>query len=229
MPSASLNAPDRPLRRDAKENRERVFQAAREVFCERGIDASVEEIASRAGVGIGTLYRRFPTKDALVDAIFEEHLDHIAAAAEHALDASDAWEGLVEYLTYVVGLQAADRGLSDIVGAHLRSEQLVARARSRLRPLVERLITQAQETGRLRADVVYEDISVLLWTTGRVADATRQVAPEFWRRHLALVVDGLRTANASPLPQPPLTPAKHRQAMLRFTQQRGRTGRDSRF
>lgn len=213
---------DRPLRRDALENRARILEAARGAFAELGIDASVEEIASRAGVGIGTLYRRFPTKDALVDAIFEGHLDELAAAATSAADAGDGWDGLVEYLTFVVHRQATDRGLTDIVGTQLRTEERVAQARSRLRPLVQSLIDRAQASGRLRGDVVYEDISVLLWTTGRVADATRDTAPLFWQRHLALVVDGLRAAGASQLPQPPLTAARHTAAMKRFAQQRGR-------
>jgi AcrR family transcriptional regulator len=225
MPSTYARIADRPLRRDARENRERILEAARGAFAELGIDASVEDIACRAGVGIGTLYRRFPTKDALIDAVFEEHLDLIAAAAEQALEAPDVWEALLRYLTYVVGLQAADRGLSELVGASPGTEQRVARARTRLRPLVQRLITGAQEAGRLRADVVYEDLSVLLWTTGRVVDATRDVAPEFWRRYLALMVDGLRAGDTSPLPQPPLTPAKHREAMRRFMQQRSRAPR----
>jgi AcrR family transcriptional regulator len=216
---------ERPLRRDARENRERILEAARGAFAELGIDASVEEIARRANVGIGTLYRRFPTKDALIDAVFEDHLDNIAAAAEQALEETDAWEALLGYLAFVVGLQAADRGLSEIVGANLRTEHLVGRARTRLRPLVQRLINRAQKTGKLRADVVYEDVSVLLWTTGRVVDATREVAPEFWQRYLALIVDGLRAHDASRLPQPPLTAAKHREAMRRFTQ-RPRPSRD---
>ena len=175
---------------------------------------------------MGTLYRRFPTKDALIDAVFEGHLDRIATAAEQALEATDAWEGLLDYLAFVVELQAADRGLSEIVGANLRTEQLLGRARTRLRPLVQRLIIRAQEAGKLRADVVFEDISVLLWTTGRVVDATRDVAPEFWQRYLALTVDGLRAQDASHLPQPPLTPARHREAMRRFTQPRSRPPRD---
>lgn len=158
----------------------------------------------------------------MIDAVFEAHLDRIAAAAERALQATHPWGALLDYLAFVVSMQAADRGLSEIVGANLRTEQLLGRARRRLRPLVERLIVRAQESGDLRADVVYEDISVLLWTTGRVVDATRDVAPEFWQRYLALTVDRLRARSASLLPQPPLTPARHRAAMRRFTQHRSR-------
>jgi len=213
---------DRPLRRDARENRDRILAAARAAFAESGIEVSVEEIAHRAGVGVGTVYRRFPAKDALVDAVFQEHLDRLAAAAKHALTAPEPWEGFLAYLSHVVGLQAADRGLSEILGTHLRTEHSLGQARTRIRPLVRQLIARAQEAGELRADIVYEDISVLLWTTGRVVDATRDVEPEFWQRYLALTVDGLRAGGASPLPQPPLTPAKHGAAMQRFTKERGR-------
>jgi AcrR family transcriptional regulator len=212
----------RSLRRDARENRDRILVAARTAFAELGIDASVEEIAVRAGVGVGTLYRRFPTKDALIDAVFEEHLEQVVTAAEHALDAPDAWQGLLGYLTRIVQMQASDCGLSEILGSHLGTERLVGRARERLRPLVEELISRAQEAGDLRADVVYEDVSVLLWTTGRVVDATRDVAPAFWERYLALVVDGLTTPGISALPQPPLTRAKHAAAMRHFAEQHRR-------
>ena len=112
VPSTYQSVADRPLRRDARENRERILAAARLAFAELGIDVSVEEIARRAGVGMGTLYRRFPTKDALIDAVFEEHLDQIAASAEAALADPDAWTAFLDYLTDIVGLQANDRGLS---------------------------------------------------------------------------------------------------------------------
>jgi AcrR family transcriptional regulator len=216
---------ERPLRRDARENRERILVAARAAFAEVGIDVSVEEIAHRAGVGMGTLYRRFPTKDALIDAVFERHLDRIAAMAEDALAQPDAWTAFVGYLTGVVTLQACDYGLSQILGARLSVEDLVARARTRLRPLVQQLIERAQAEGELRPDVVYEDISVLLWTTGRVVDATRGVEPDFWQRYLALAIDGLRAPRATPLPRPPLSAAQHRKAMTRFADPRGRTHR----
>lgn len=216
---------ERPLRRDARENRERILVAARAAFAEVGIDVSVEEIAHRAGVGMGTLYRRFPTKDALIDAVFEQHLDRIAAMAEEALAQPDAWTAFVGYVTGVVTLQASDCGLSQILGAHLSAEDLIARARTRLRPLVQELIERAQAEGALRPDVVYEDISVLLWTTGRVVDATRGVEPDFWQRYLALAIDSLRASSATPLPRPPLSAAQHRQAMTRFADPRGRSQR----
>jgi AcrR family transcriptional regulator len=226
MPSAYVDPPGRSLRSDARQNRERILAAAQEAFCELGIDASVEEIAARAGVGIGTLYRRFSTKDALIDAVFEKHLDQLAQTARRALEATDAWDALLEYLSCVVRLQAADRGFSEIIGVHQHSEQLVARARGRLRPHVERLIVRAQEAGKLRPDIVYEDVSVLLWTTGRVVDATREVEPEFWQRYLALIVDGLRSQHANPLPRPPLTTTRHLQAMRHLTQHSNRGPRD---
>lgn len=225
VPSTYDAPTERPLRRDAQENRDRILAAARIAFAEIGIDVSVEEIAHRAGVGMGTLYRRFPTKDALIDAVFEQHLDRIAAIAEAAIAGPDAWTAFLGYLTDIVRLQANDRGLSQILGAHLSAEDLVSRARIRLRPIVQQLIERAQDAGELRADVVYEDISVLLWTTGRVVDATRGVEPDFWQRYLALAVDGLRTSSATPLPHPPLTAAKHQRAMTRFAQHRGRSAR----
>jgi AcrR family transcriptional regulator len=171
---------------------------------------------------MGTLYRRFPTKDALIDAVFEEHLDRLAAAAEAALQEPDPWEGLLGYLAEVVRFQSSDRGFSEVLGSHLDSQKLLARARTRIRPLVEEIVVRAQAAGSLRPDVAYEDISVLLWTTGRVVDATRDVEPQFWQRYLALLVDGLRAESATPLPRPPLTPAKHSAAVQRFMQQRGR-------
>jgi AcrR family transcriptional regulator len=222
-PQTSAEHPEegrsRPLRRDAQANRERILAAAASVFSEQGLDGSVEEIAERAGVGVGTLYRRFPNKDALVDAIFESTLNELAADAEAALEAADSWDGLCAFLERAVALQAENRGFAEIVAVHLRAEQLLAKARSRVRPLLAALVARAQADGSLRPDVVYEDISVLLWTSGRVVDSTRDVAPEFWRRHLALTLDGLRAERATPLPHPPLTSDQHWAAMQRLAGQ----------
>ena len=110
-PPTSPPASGRPLRRDAERNRLRILQAAREVFADRGFDASLDQIAAHAGVGVGTVYRRFPDKDALIDALFEERIGEIAAVGQRALSASDPWEGLVDFLQQASALQARDRGL----------------------------------------------------------------------------------------------------------------------
>ena len=180
-PSTYQSVAIRPLRRDARENRERILVAAREAFAEVGIDVSVEEIAHRAGVGMGTLYRRFPTKDALIDAVFEQHLDRIAASCRAQRSTEpDAWTAFLGYLTDVVALQARRLwALPDPRRVPERGGSGRRRARTRLQPLVQQLIERAQSAGELRPDIVYEDISVLLWTTGRVVDATRDVDARF--------------------------------------------------
>jgi len=203
----------RALRRDAVANRARLVEAAGEVFSESGLSAPVEQIARRAGVGMGTLYRHFPSKAALIDAIFELHLNEVAAEAERALQDTDPWRGLCRFLEGAIARQARNRGFAEIVAVHLHDEHLVARARERVAPLLARLIEAAQAANALRGDVVYEDISALLWTSGRIVAATRDIVPDYWRRHLALALDGLRAAGASPLPGPPLSPAQHRRAM----------------
>lgn len=198
----------RPLRRDAERNRDRIVVVARTAFAADGIDVSVEEIARCAGVGMGTLYRRFPTKDDLIDAVLEDALAEICLAAESALEEGDAWIGFSSFLERVFELHVRNRGLKDVIARRLQSHGRVEAARARMRPLVARLIERAQEQGSLRPDFAPEDMPMLFWTGGRVAEMTSFVAPEFWRRHLALLLDGLRAEAATPLPQPPLTRAQ---------------------
>ena len=198
----------RPLRRDAERNRDRIVVVARTAFAADGIDVSVEEIARCAGVGMGTLYRRFPTKDDLIDAVLEDALAEICLAAESALEEGDAWIGFSSFLERVFELHVRNRGLKDVIARRLQSRGRVEAARARMRPLVARLIARAQEQGSLRPDFAPEDMPMLFWTGGRVAEMTSFVAPEFWRRHLALLLDGLRAEAATPLPQPPLTRAQ---------------------
>lgn len=217
----------RPLRRDAQANRERILLAAREAFASRGLDVGVEEIAQRAGVGMGTLYRRFPTKDALVDAIFEERLDELGRAADRALADEDPWRGLSGLLERTVALQAEDRGFADVLAARMRDERLTAPVRARIAPQLERLVERAREDGSLRPDATYEDVAVLLWSSGRVADATHDVAPAYWRRHLGLILDALRAPRAMPLQAPPLSRAQHRRSMERLAGERRPPAREA--
>jgi AcrR family transcriptional regulator len=200
--SASLA---RPLRRDAQANRERIVAAARAAFSEHGVDASVEEIARRAGVGIGTLYRRFPTKEDLVDAVFEDTLSAFEGAAHDALATADAWLGFCTFLERTFALHAENRGVKDVVLTSTPGRAKREAMRARMRPLIKRIVERAQAEGTLRADFRAEDVPVLFWNVARVVEATAAVAPDFWRRSLGFALDGLRAEAATPLPHPPLT------------------------
>jgi AcrR family transcriptional regulator len=196
----------RPLRSDAERNRDLIIAAARAAFATDGIDVSVDEIARRAGVGVGTLYRRFPTKERLVDAVLDSSLEDICQAAESALEEEDAWVGFTLFLERVFTLHVRNRGLKDVI-ARTRGDRVEA-ARARMRPHVARLIQRAHEQGTLRADFTPEDVPMLFWAGGRVAEMTANVAPRLWRRHLGFVLDGLRAEAATPLPRRPLTRAQ---------------------
>jgi AcrR family transcriptional regulator len=198
----------RPLRRDAQANRDRIVTAARAAFAADGIELPVEEIARRAAVGMGTLYRHFPAKEDLVDAVLEDAFEEFVSAAEQALAAKDAWAGFCGFLERVFALHGENRALKDMIATRAHGRVRADAMRTRMRPLLRRMIERAQEQGALRADFTPEDMPLLFWTGGRVIEATAAVAPEFWRRHLGLLLDGLRAEAATPLPHPPLTRAQ---------------------
>jgi AcrR family transcriptional regulator len=201
-------APERPLRRDAERNRDRIVEAARVAFAADGIDVSVEEIARRAGVGMGTLYRRFPTKGDLVDAVLEDAFAEVCQAARSALDAHDGWSAFTTFLERVFELHVRNRGLKDVIASGQHDLRRLEALRAQMRPLVSEVVARAQAQGTLRADFAAEDVPMLFWTGGRVAEVTSDVAPDLWRRYLGFVLDGLRADAATPLPTPPLTRAQ---------------------
>lgn len=194
----------RPLRRDARENRERLLAAAHAVIAEDGREAALEEIARRAGVGIGTLYRHFPDRGALLDALAEEHVARIGALAAEALGSDDPWDALAGFLEQVVALQERDLTLRDALLERPVAGRL-DHVRAPLRASIEELLARARAQGMLRPDVVYADVVVALWSLGRVVEVTAGPAPAAWRRYLALVLDGLRASPASAALTPPLT------------------------
>jgi AcrR family transcriptional regulator len=210
-----------PLRRDAAANRERILDAARLLFAERGFDASMDDVARAAGVGAGTLYRRFPTKEALLDAILGDLLDRYGAFLREAHEADDAFAGLARLLEQSVRLQLENRAFLDVLAVRLREEPRLAATRESLRPLVEQLVTRAQAQGTLRSDFAAADVHVLLWELGRVVEATGKIASDLWRRYLALAIDGLRAEAARPLPHPPPTRNQLDQAMVEAAERRG--------
>jgi AcrR family transcriptional regulator len=195
----------RPLRRDAERNRHRILEAAAEVFAERGLGITMDDIAEHAGVGVGTVYRRFPQKELLIEALFEERVGELVALAEEALDEDDPWQALLDFVERAQALQATNRGLKELVLSTTHGRERVACVRERLGPLADELVRRAQASGQLRPDVDGTDLPLVQIMLGAIVDATRDVAPETWRRMFALIVDGMRAhAPRTPLPAPAL-------------------------
>jgi AcrR family transcriptional regulator len=181
----------RPLRADAARNRERILLAAGEVFAERGLDATLDDIARQAGLGVGTVYRRFASKEELVEALFEEAVNGVVALAEQAEAMEDSWEGLVWFLEHATALQAQDLGLRDVVLHGGDEDNRVTLARDRIVPPVARLVARAQRDGHLRPDFLPTDIPIIELMISSVAAYTSAVDPDLWRRYLSLVLDGM--------------------------------------
>ncbi|WP_210491703.1 TetR/AcrR family transcriptional regulator [Patulibacter sp. SYSU D01012] len=221
-PQAAATTRDRPLRRDAERNRRRILDAAAALFAEKGLGVGLDEIAHRAEVGVGTVYRRFPDKDDLIDALFERKIDEMVALGEAALAQEDPWEGLRSFLEGALAAQARDRGLGDLLLGRPDGPSCVPRGRDRIEPLIVRLVARAQRAGALRADVEPTDLALVQVMVGAVADGTRDVAPDAWRRTLGLVLDGLRPAREAPSPLD--APAVSREDLVRVLARR-RPGR----
>ncbi len=190
--ASTLTPDERPLRKDAARNRERILIAAREVFAERGLEVTLDDIAHHAGVGVGTVYRRFADKEQLIDALFDERLDAIATRAESATAIADPWLAFVGFLEGILEELANDRGLRELSFAGRHGRERVARARARIDPLVDALVARAHASGQLRADVVSTDVMFLQKMVCAVIDMTRDVSRDAWRRYLTIVLDGLR-------------------------------------
>jgi AcrR family transcriptional regulator len=213
--SAAL--PCRPLRRDAERNRQRILVAADLVFAERGLDATLDDIADRAGLGVGTVYRRFADKEALVDALFERHLNGILEIADEALNRADPWDGVVYLLEGTLALQSGHRGLREvIINGSIGDESLCA-ARACIVPAITRVFRRAQEAGVLRADLEPSDIPFLCMMVGSVADHASSVEPQLWQRYLSILLDGLRVRRNKPrlLPVPALTDPQFEEAITK--------------
>jgi AcrR family transcriptional regulator len=187
---------ERPLRRDAERNRRRILDAARVVFAERGLSGSHNDIAREAGVGVGTVYRRFPDREQLIDALFEARIEEIADVARAAVDHPDPWEALVGYLVRMQELQSNDRALKEILLGGARGPELAVAARALIVPLVAQILQRAKNAGVVRSDIELTDLPLIQLAIGTVAEASRDVAPDVWRRTMTLVLDGLRADGA---------------------------------
>jgi len=198
-----VTGPDgRPLRKDAEANRGRLLQAAAELFAERGLQVTLNDIARHAGVGVGTAYRRFANKEEVIDALFEQRLEQVAVIGEHALAEPDPWRGLVTYLEQILRLQLNDRGLTGIINHPSLGQHRLAEASERIGPVLNQLVDRARQHGSLRDGLAGTDIVFLQLALDAIMDATREVTPQLYRRYLAIFLDGIRAEAAGPGPLP---------------------------
>ena len=207
----------RALRKDAALNRERLLAAARELFADRGLGVTLNEIAHHAGVGVGTAYRRFANKEEVIDALFEAGVENIAAVADEALGEPDAWQGLVMFLERSLHLQFGDRGLNQIMNDSALGSARVGDARDRIAPLIQALVDRAKEQGAVRPDLEQTDLIFTQVALSAIMDASRAIEPDLYRRYLTIFLDGIRADRTSftPLPATALDAFQTHSAMTR--------------
>jgi AcrR family transcriptional regulator len=199
-------AAGKPLRKDAARNRERILEAARDLFQARGLSASLNDIAHHAGVGVGTVYRRFPDKNRLIDDLFEQRLQELVGFVETAAADPDPWRGITVFLEQALELQASDRGLMELITGMPDGLERVARIRDRLFPLGSEVVRRAHASGQLRDDIEAQDLPVIQLMVTTLIDAARDVDPDLWRRYLKIILRGMsaQADREPPLGQAPL-------------------------
>jgi AcrR family transcriptional regulator len=187
--------PIKPLRADARRNRERVLAAARETFATHGLDAQVDEIARTANVGVGTVYRHFPTKDALVDALAADHFAWIAeesrTSAATVADGGDAWDAFSGFIWACARQLAADAGLSEIA-ANRPAAMRHAVLQTDLLTTAAEVIDRAVADGTMRTDATVDDIPVVMCGLGKILSEPSREMGMSWERYVTLMLDGMR-------------------------------------
>jgi AcrR family transcriptional regulator len=192
---------DRVLRADARRNREAVIGAAKKLFADQGLDAQMPDIAKAAKVGVGTVYRHFPTKDDLIAALAVERFERLAEKAREGIEAEDPWEGLCDFIRFAARLQADDRGLCEVMGSRPEVMNQSALAVG-LDKLTDKLVKGAQRSGELRKDLDWQDIPMIACGMGSVTQATMGPGMGRWPRLVEIVIDGLRAPGGTKLPRP---------------------------
>ncbi|QNP75056.1 TetR/AcrR family transcriptional regulator [Streptomyces roseirectus] len=203
-----------PLRSDAERNRARIVSAARTVFRRDGLGASMSSVAREAGVGIATLFRRFPTKEDLVAAVFADRMDAYADAVAVALDDPDPWTGLAGFIETVCAMQAADYGFADVLTMTFPTAKALEKSRDEAYEAMVQLINRAKTAGRLREDFTPEDLVLIYMANAGVVNATGDAAPDAWRRVVAMLLQSFQAPARGPLPDSPEPRALYK-AMLR--------------
>jgi AcrR family transcriptional regulator len=202
-PSAGprTSAIERVLRADARRNREAVVAAAKKLFADQGLDAQMPDVAKAAKVGVGTVYRHFPTKEDLIAALAAERFERLAEKARESIAAEDAWEGLCDFIRFSAQIQAEDRGLCEVMGSRpeVMNESALAVG---LDELCDQMVKRAKRSGSLRKDLEWEDIPMIACGLGRITPAEMGPATGRWPRLVEIIIDGLRAPGSSKLPKP---------------------------
>ncbi|WP_405162109.1 TetR/AcrR family transcriptional regulator [Nocardia sp. NBC_01499] len=196
------------IRADAARNLQRILTAAAEMYAERGLEVNLNQVAEHAGVGVGTVYRRYTNKRELIADVYEQDIRRLVEKAESALQHQDPWIGLVEFFEYSCGNIATNRGLGEVIRAGDDYSSITAALRERVEPAVDRVIDRARAAGVLRPGVEPVDFFILINIVDTVVDLTRSADPTAWHRYFEIMLDGLR-ADARPqhrLTTPALTP-----------------------
>ncbi|AMM20469.1 TetR family transcriptional regulator [Frondihabitans sp. PAMC 28766] len=195
-----MPTPVKPVRADAVRNRALLLAAAEEEFVERGLDASIADIAARAGVAKGTVFRHFDTKDDLIAAIVETHMIALTTTAHRLLESDDAGAALLEFLT-VAADRRQQRDVSFLMTASA-ANPLVATLRDDLVADVGSLVEKARNAGAIRADITGTDVFLLICAPVHVVEFLADPPPDLWRRYLGIIFDGMRPQGATPLSMP---------------------------
>jgi AcrR family transcriptional regulator len=195
------NGAPRALRADARRNREAVIAAAKKLFADEGLDAQMPDVAKAARVGVGTVYRHFPTKEDLIAALAAERFERLAEKARDAIAAEDSWEGLCDFIRFSAQIQADDRGLCEVMGSRPEVMEVSAYAVG-LDELAAEMVKRAKGSGKLRKDLEWRDIPMIACGLGRITPAEMGPAAGRWPRLVEIVIDGLRAPGNSKLPKP---------------------------
>ena len=176
------------LRADAARNLELILEAAEEAFAEKGHEACVADIATRAGVGQATIFRRFETKDDLIAAVFERKMAKFEEAVESAARKRSAWDGLMAFMRMATEAQAKDRGVLQVFADRVKSDPALMEHKREVMAKVAGLVARAHEEGSLRKDISVEDIQALTAAAAQAGAAN----PKAWKHYLAVITDGMR-------------------------------------
>jgi AcrR family transcriptional regulator len=198
-PGTGLITVQRALRADARRNRLAVIAAAKRLFADQGLDAQMPEVARTAKVGVGTVYRHFPTKDDLINALVAERFERLADKAREGLEVDDPWTGVSDFIRFSAQIQADDRALCEVMGSRPELMEVAAREAG-LPELCDRLVKRAQRSGQLRPDLVWEDIPMIACGLGPITQASVGPATGRWPRLVEIILDGLRAPAARKLP-----------------------------